>query len=171
MRARRISSLGLRPQPAWGAGTAATERGAFVAAASGATAAGLLGGSSCFSTCCSSCSFLSRWESAAILEAVADEVTETGLGAPSRQVSIIVEDGRGLELLVLGPEPGIVLDPVAIGAEALPTAPTAAEEPLSAVAPDFLRGGSWRGFLLRISGIGKLEDSPFCPEQRLDRSA
>lgn len=82
----------------------------------------------------------------AILEAVADEVAEAGLGAPSRQVSIIVDDGRfgaaaDAKLLVLGVD-GIVLDPIAVGSEALAASPTATEQPLSAVAPDFFRGSS-----------------------------
>lgn len=88
----------------------------------------------------------------AVLEAVADEVAESaGAAVPSRQVSIIVDDGRfgpatgpvapdaaatdRAEVLVLA---GVVLDPIPIVGEALAASPTAAEQPLSAVAPDFL---------------------------------
>lgn len=83
-----------------------------------------------------------------------------GTAVPSRQVSIIVDDGRfgpgtdwgdaadadaaaadatdGAEVLVLA---RVVFDPVAIAGEALAASPTAAEEPLSAGAPDFFGGG------------------------------
>lgn len=78
-----------------------------------------------------------------------------GTAAPSRQVSIIVDDGRfgpgtvpagdaaadatdGAEVLVLA---RVVFDPVAVAGEALAASPTAAEQPLSAGAPDFLGGG------------------------------
>lgn len=81
-----------------------------------------------------------------------------GTAVPSRQVSIIVDDGRfgagtawgdapdtaaadatdGAEVLVLA---RVVFDPIAIAGEALAASPTAAEEPLSAGAPDFLGGG------------------------------
>lgn len=85
-----------------------------------------------------------------------------GTAVPSRQVSIIVDDGRfgpgavpttdpaataagnaaadatdGAEVLVLA---RVVLDPVAIAGEALAASPTAAEQPLSAGVPDFLGG-------------------------------
>lgn len=89
----------------------------------------------------------------AVLEAVADEVAESaGTAVPSRQVSIIVDDGRfgpaegtvdapdaaaadGAEVLVLA---GVVFDPIPIVGEALAAPTAAAEQPLSAVAPDFL---------------------------------
>lgn len=87
----------------------------------------------------------------AILETVADEVTEAGgTAAPNRQVSIIVDDGRfrpdppadvtpdatdGAEVLILA---GIVLDPVTIGGKTLAASTATAEQPLSAIAPDFL---------------------------------
>lgn len=78
-----------------------------------------------------------------------------GTAVPSRQVSIIVDDGRfgpgtdwgdaaaadatdGAEVLVLA---RVVFDPIAIAGEALAASPTAAEEPLSAGAPDFFGGG------------------------------
>lgn len=78
-----------------------------------------------------------------------------GTAAPSRQVSIIVDDGRfgpgavaagdaaadatdGAEVLVLA---RVVFDPVAVAGEALAASPTAAEQPLSAGAPDFFGGG------------------------------
>lgn len=156
MSAKRISSLGLKPQPTCGAGATSTERGptapgtaagvgsgAVPVAVAAAAAAGLL------------CELFRI--GFAILEAVADEVAEpAGTAAPSRQVSIIVDDGRfgpgtgpgsgsghtagplaadGAQVLVLA---GVVLDPVPIVGEALAASPTAAEQPLSAVAPDFL---------------------------------
>lgn len=158
LRASRISSLGLRPQPAWGIGAAAAERGAAASAATaaggcGATASWLLDTGSRDSGIGCRLDF-------AVFEAVADEVAEAEvegprLGAPSRQVSIIVEDGRfaaaagpasalprpagtpAAELLVLAVA-GIVLDPVPIGPEPLAATSAAAEEPLSAVPPDFL---------------------------------
>lgn len=161
MRASRISSLGLRPQPAWGIGAAAAERGA---AASAATAAGGGGCGATASWLLCACPTGSRGScfgrlGFAVFEAIADEVAEAEVegpcrGAPSRQVSIIVEDGRfaaaagpvsalprpagtPAELLVLAVA-GIVLDPVPVGPETLAATSAAAEEPLSAVPPDFL---------------------------------
>lgn len=91
-----------------------------------------------------------------------------GTAAPSRQVSIIVDDGRfgpgavpttdaaatgdaaadptdGAEVLVLA---RVVFDPVAIAGKALAASPTAAEQPLSAGPPDFLGGG--------CEGVGRI---------------
>lgn len=168
MRARRISSRGLKPQPTCGAGAAAAERGATASAAAGAgTAAAACPGTDT-GTGCTGCAaaaagllgeLLARI-GFAILEAVADKVAESaGTAVPSRQVSIIVDDGRfgagaaaaaaagdtaatdatdGAEVLVFA---RVVLDPVAIAGEALAASPTAAEQPLSAGAPDFFGGG------------------------------